>query len=58
MRSAERRKVNVLEMKCFRSLITVSRIYRVRNEELHRRAGIQRELVSRANQSIEKVWAC
>ena len=40
MRSAERRKVNVIEMKCLRSLVGVSRIYRVRNEEVRRRAGI------------------
>ena len=33
MRSAERRKVNVLEMKCLRSLVGVSRMDRVRNEE-------------------------
>ena len=32
MRSAERRKVNVLEIKCFRSLVGVS--------QMHRRAGI------------------
>ena len=31
MRSAERRKVNVLEMKCLRSLVGVSQIDRVRN---------------------------
>ena len=43
MRSAERRKVNVLEMKCLRSLVGVSRIDRVRNEEVRRRAGIERE---------------
>ena len=40
MRSAERRKVNVLEMKCLRSLVRVSRMDRVRNEEVHRRAEI------------------
>ena len=34
MRSAERRKVNVLEMKCLRSLVGVSRMDRVRNEEV------------------------
>ena len=34
MRSAERRKVNVLEMKCLRSLVGVSRMGRVRNEEV------------------------
>ena len=31
MRSAERRKVNVLEMKCLRSLVGVLRMNRVRN---------------------------
>ena len=58
MRSAERRKMNVLEMKCLRSLFGVSRIDRVRNEEVSRRAGIERELASRADQIIEIVWAC
>ena len=46
MRSAERRKVNVLEMKCLRSLVGVSRMDRVRNEEVRRRAGMERELAS------------
>ena len=41
MRSSERRKVNVLEMKCFRSLVEVSRIYRVRNEDVRRRTGMK-----------------
>ena len=52
MRSAERRKVNVLEMKCLRSLIGVSRMDRVRNEEVRRRAGIERELATRADQGV------
>ena len=44
-------------MKCLRSLVGVSRMNRVRNEEVHRRAGIGRELrVERM--SIEMVWAC
>ena len=38
MRSAERRKVNVLEMKYLRSLVGVSRMDRVRNKESRRRA--------------------
>ena len=46
MRSAERRKVNVLEMKCLRSLVEVSRMDRVWNEKVRRRAGIERELAS------------
>ena len=52
MRSAEIRKVNVLEMKCLRSLVLVSRMDRVRNEEVRRRAGIERELASRADQRL------
>ena len=31
MRNTERRKVNVLEMKCLRSLVEVTRMDRVRN---------------------------
>ena len=52
IRSAERRKVNVLEMKCLRSLVGMSRIYRVRDEEVHKRAGIERQLASRADQRV------
>ena len=50
MRSAERRKVNVLEMKCLRSLVEVSRMNRIMNEEVRRRAGIERELARGAKQ--------
>ena len=52
MGSAERRKVNVLEMRCLRSLVGASRIDRVRNEEVRRRAGIERVLASRADQRV------
>ena len=52
MRSAKRRKVNVLEMKCLRSLVGVLRMDRVRNEEVRRRAEIERELASRADQRV------
>ena len=45
-------KVNILEMKCLTSLVGVSRMDRVRNEEVHRRAGIERELASRAVQRV------
>ena len=56
MRSAERRKVNVLEMKWLRSLVGVSGMDSVRNEEVNRRAGIDDELAIGA-ESIEIVWA-
>ena len=54
MRSAERRKVNVLEMNCLRSMVEVARMNRVRNEEVRRRAGIEMELASRADQRVLK----
>ena len=35
-------------MKCLRSLVGVPRMDRVRNEEVRRRGGIEREFASRA----------
>ena len=52
MRSAERRKLHVLEMKCLRSLVGVSRMDRVSNEDVQRKAGIERELTSRTDQRV------
>ena len=52
MRSIERRNVNVLEMKCLGSSVGVSRMDRVRNEEVCRRAGREMELASRADQRV------
>ena len=52
MIGAEKMKLNVLEMKCLRSLVGVSRMYRVRNEEVCRNVGIERELGSRADQRV------
>ena len=45
-------KVNVLDIKCLRSLVGVPRMDRVRNEEVCRRAGIEMELASRADQRV------
>ena len=52
MRSVERRKVNVLQKKCLRSFVGVSRIDRFRNDEGRKRTGIERELANRADQSV------
>ena len=41
-----------LEMKFLRSLVRVSRMDRVRNEEVRRRAGIERELACRADKRV------
>ena len=40
IRNAKRRKVKILEMKCLRSLVGVSQMDRVRNEEVCRRVRI------------------
>ena len=50
--SVEIRKVNVLEMIYLRSLVEVSLMDRVSNEEVRRRAGIKRDLASRANHRV------
>ena len=42
----------MLEIKCFRSLVGVSRMDRVGNEDVRRRAGIERELASRPDQRV------
>ena len=52
MSSNERMKVNVIGNKCSSSLVGVSRMNRVRNVEVRRRAGIERELASRADQRV------
>ena len=52
MRSAERRKVNVLEMKCVRILVGVFRMDRVRNKEVRRRAAIEMESTSRTDHRV------
>ena len=52
MGNAEGRKVNVLQMKCLRSLVGLTRMDRVRNEKVQGRAGIERELASRADQRV------
>ena len=51
LRGAERKKVNVLEI-CLRSLVGVSRMDGLRNEEVRMRAGIERESASRADQRV------
>ena len=48
--------MNVLEIKCFKSSVGVSRMDRVRNEEVRRRAGIERELASRADHRVSRCF--
>ena len=48
--------MNVVEIKCLRSLVAVPQMDRVRNEQVSRRAGIERELASRVDESIAMGW--
>ena len=56
MRSAERRKVYLLEMKYLSGFVGVLRMDRVRNDEVRLRAGIERELASRAEQRVLRLF--
>ena len=44
--------MNVLELKWLKNLAGVSRMDNVTNEEVRKRAGIQRELARRADQRV------
>ena len=44
--------MNVIETKCFRSFVELARMDRVRNEEMHIRAILEKEFSSRANQRV------
>ena len=50
MSSAERRRVNVLEVKCLRSMTGATRIDRGINKEVCKRPGIERMLAGRVDQ--------
>ncbi len=52
MGAAERRKLNVMEMRSLRSMCGATRMDRVRNEEVRRRRGVVRELAERAVQGV------
>ena len=57
MRSAERSIVNVLKMRCLRSLVGVSRMDRVKNEEVRRRALNEKGVIKQnRSECIEMVW--
>ena len=52
MEAAERRILNVMEMRCLRSMCGITRMDQVRNEEVRRRTGVIRELADRAEQGV------
>ena len=52
MKVTERQKLNVFEMKCLRSMTSVSRLDRVRNEVVRVRTGVTRELEARVDMNV------
>ena len=52
MKVSERRRLNVFEMKCLRSMAGVSRLDRLRNEEVRERTGVRKELAARVDTNV------
>ena len=52
MKVTERQKLNVFEMKCLRSMTSVSQVDRVRNEVVRVRTGVRRELATRVDTNV------
>ena len=50
MKTADKQRLDVLEMRCLRSMCGVTRWDRLRNEEIRRRSGVLLELSKRAEQ--------
>ncbi len=61
VRESERNTLDVFEMKCPRSMVGVTRMGRVRNEEARRRVEIVRKTSERVDQMVlswygEELW--
>ncbi len=54
MGAAERKRLNIMEMRCLRNMCGVTRMDRVRNEEVPWRTGLVKELAERAEQGVLK----
>ena len=52
MKEADRRRLDVFEMRCLRSMVGVSRLDRLRNEEVRRQAGVKRKLSEKVDQRV------
>ena len=52
LREAERRLLNVFEMKCLRPMVGVTRWDRIRNEEIRRNAGVEETLAEKVDRRL------
>ncbi len=55
--TAERRRLNVMEMRCLRSMHGVIQIDRVRSDEVRRRTGVVSVGLASRVESVAVVWA-
>ncbi len=52
LKKDERNKLDVMEMRCLRSMLGVSRMDRLTNVEVRQRTGVVRKLSDRIDQSV------
>ncbi len=52
VRESERNRLDVFEMRCLRSMVGVTKMDRVRNEEVRRRTGIVMKMSEREDQRV------
>ena len=52
MSVAEKKRLNVMAMRCLRSMCGVTCMDRVKSDEVRRRTGVTRELASRVEKSL------
>ena len=52
MKVSERRRLNVFEMKCLRSMAGVSRLDTLKNKEVGERTGVRKELAARVDMNV------
>ena len=51
-REREKKKLNVFEMRCLRSMIGVSRVDRIRNNVIRQITGVERDLARKSEDSV------
>ena len=52
LKEAEKRCLNVFEMKCLRPMVGVTRWERIKNEEIRRKAGIKETLAEKVDRRV------
>ncbi len=59
MRESKRNRLDVFEMSCLKSMVWVTRMDRVRNEEVKKASGdCEKDVRKGRSEGVELVWAC